>query len=156
MNRVVRVVWIYLRVGGAQLNASEARPSPLNVLAALTSDREIQTTSDQYQDVSDMLVKVRSRRPCTFAHLNAFSRGDYGNTMVRLLLDGQPMGPPSGFARFGGSVPTPGAFTYIKCGVTRGVHEIRVQLATPNAGNIALLAERSLVVTEARVPAPPD
>ena len=108
-----------------------------------TKQRQPRSTTDR--------DKVRRFAFRVLALLTAFSRGDNGNVEISLLLDGQIMGGVP-FARFGASIPTPGAFTYFQCDVPQGAHDLTVQFRSPNEGFTALISERTLVVIEANQP----
>jgi hypothetical protein len=113
----------------------------------------VETTSATFQDIPDTSVSFTTTadNECVLALLTAFSRGDNGNVEITLLLDGQIMGGVP-FARFGASIPTPGAFTYFQCDVPQGAHDLTVQFRSPNEGFTALISERTLVVIEANQP----
>jgi hypothetical protein len=136
-----------------QLDPAALGPGPLRLLAAVSPQHEVETTSATFQEISDTSVAFTTMgdNRCVLAQLTAFSRGDFGNVEIRLLLDGQVMGGIP-VARFGGGTPTPGAFTYVQCDVPKGAHEIAVQFRSPNEGFAAAVAERTLIVIEANQP----
>jgi len=79
----------------------DARQDAMGLLAVIGQAGDLTTTSTTFQDIPDTAVSFTTPTAgCVIAHLTALTRGDLGNALIRILLDGQQMDPMWGSPGF--------------------------------------------------------